>query len=1445
MRRKHYKKLVAVSLSAVMLTGNLAGLKLVRAADITGKNLLVNAGFEDSQTGWTFTSGSGIGGNNVHSGSKHFYTDGGIGKYSVSQSIKIPADGTYQASVWLAAGGTDGKFGIKTTDGTVLKEIAVEQSGYKQYTLDGITLKRDTEVIIYVLSASAWINGDDFEFACTEQTGETDDTPDYIFDGNMVINPSFAESTGWTFSNAGYASNNGHNGRGDKHFYINTKSGTVKQQIQVPYTGYYKAGLWVASAGTGATFGVVNATTGEKQECSFATNTKYSEYGVEIWLNKGDTAEIYVTGGSDWVNGDDISLEYNSSRFENMLVNPEFSSDAEWEKSGSASITGGSAVLSNADDSISQSIYIPQNGPYYAEVTLENAENAKVSFAGQESNVVNGTTTVKVSASSLASPGPVELKISGKATIKKAIVMFDVASMPNQPPIASDVRVQGDSTAELVLEASYAFADEDGHTEGNSTYQWFISDTVDGEYAVIEGENSKNIVVKEEWEDKYLKFQVTPVDQYAKAGEAVTSEAVGPVDLNLIKNPGFESNGANWSGISTPNNKAYAGLNRGNVAKNGTATQSITVPRSAYYDFSGFVRYTGSEADGTLEIQDEAGNVLASIPVQTAEDWTQVETKKIPLEEGQKIKVVLNGASDEACDFDNLSLKRDREAGIPAFTNIKTFVTTPDAFETVIDVANKTINLKYLYGTDLSKVTLKEITVSEGAEASVKAGDELNLSEELTITVTGSDSEKAEWTIQAEEKEKKVAMTSSNESLEDTFNWAANKMDQFVMTGKKDGPINVPQASGQTADYIPSYWAGYYDRTAFYTRDFVHQATGAQIAGLADENYSMFSAFAKECNEARHWYTVWALNFDGSVYTMDYHNENSFVREVPAQFELVEKAYKQYLWSGDERYITDETLWNFYTNVMTKYVDTHDANGNGVAQEVGTGIFAGSCTYNERGRHVIESGDAIGSQYQATLAYAGMLKARGEEEASAEWYQKAADLKAYFNETWSVADDMDSSYVCAWGPNGEKYSDFSKETSWFIPMKLITEPGERNDEYIDFILQNLGSGIGSTSTAPSNIEAYTYIPDMLFAYNRSDDAWKWMEYIASVKDNPHERPIQGTNGDYPEISFTYVSHTIEGMMGVEPNAGENFVATSPRLPSAVPDATAKYMQIGDYELDLTHSSNTDSTLTNHNADKAITWEARFYGDHKYIQVGSQIFEAKQKELNGETISYVTTSVEPGASVNAKVVSQEVADNAKAAKDVEDKINNIGEVTLESEQAIAEARAAYDALNDDAKELVSNLQTLAAAEAKLAALKEDAEESVKKAQRVEEQIDGLGTITLDSKAAVAEARAAYEALSEKEKAMVGNLSVLEAAEKRIAELEDAKGESKPDDGKDDNKGNGNTKPDKVKGDNGKTGTVKTGDAAGIAGLLFAMASSLGGIAFGTRRKRHGEKKKDEK
>jgi len=62
---------------------------------------------------------------------------------------------------------------------------------------------------------------------------------------------------------------------------------------------------------------------------------------------------------------------------------------------------------------------------------------------------------------------------------------------------------------------------------------------------------------------------------------------------------------------------------------------------------------------------------------------------------------------------------------------------------------------------------------------------------------------------------------------------------------------------------------------------------------------------------------------------------------------------------------------------------------------------------------------------------------------------------------------------------------------------------------------------------------------------------------------------------------------------------------------------------------------------------------------------------------------------------------------KAADDVMEKINEIGEVTLDSKTAIEAARAAYNALTPDQKPLVENYNVLTDAEAELARLEAEA------------------------------------------------------------------------------------------------------------------------------------------
>ena len=148
------------------------------------------------------------------------------------------------------------------------------------------------------------------------------------------------------------------------------------------------------------------------------------------------------------------------------------------------------------------------------------------------------------------------------------------------------------------------------------------------------------------------------------------------------------------------------------------------------------------------------------------------------------------------------------------------------------------------------------------------------------------------------------------------------------------------------------------------------------------------------------------------------------------------------------------------------------------------------------------------------------------------------------------------------------------------------------------------------------------------------------------------------------------------------------------------------------------------------------------------------------------LSYGDGIDNPYGTSAAAIVSQLPALSLKLegwhVNDVIEKIDTIGEVTLASEEAITAARAAYEALTETQKEQVTNYNVLTAAEARLTDLQA--------AKAVDDMIDAIGEVTADSGEAVQAARAAYDALTDAQKAEVKNYDVLTAAERRLANLQ---------------------------------------------------------------------------
>lgn len=478
-----------------------------------------------------------------------------------------------------------------------------------------------------------------------------------------------------------------------------------------------------------------------------------------------------------------------------------------------------------------------------------------------------------------------------------------------------------------------------------------------------------------------------------------------------------------------------------------------------------------------------------------------------------------------------------------------------------------------------------------------------------------------------------IEISSSSAKLDSAFNWAKQKARTYVMTGRS-GKLDVSERSAghDTVDYKPTYWAGYPHRSAFYSRDYCHQMSGAHLLGLHAENLFMLQAFAVSSTPERKWYPYWAINFDGSVYGLDYVNDSCFVREVPAVFELVEKAWKQYLWTGDSTLIQDPALWNFYTRATDDFVCMHDAIfPNGIAEGDGSGnIFNGVATYNEsRDLPYIEAGDGIACQYQAYLAYAGMLQAKNEPDQAALWMEKARLLKNTFNTRWR--ENMNrGGYIRGFDKNATAHTGFGRETSWFMPMKFITDEGIRNDIFLDFITDQL------RREKLYNIEAYTYLPDLFFAYNRPEEGWHWMNYIMDTRDSAHIVRNAGLNGDYPEVAYTLISGVVENLLGVKPDAPVHSVAVVPCLPQELSFLEVKNIIMGDHLIDVRHEKGTMTWLRHTSGNTPLKCEVSFYGFYPQVKINGKLSPGVYGKQLGEEMTTVWFVLQPGQDAKVEI-----------------------------------------------------------------------------------------------------------------------------------------------------------------------------------------------------------------
>ncbi|MGW7484401.1 NPCBM/NEW2 domain-containing protein, partial [Nonomuraea muscovyensis] len=517
------------------------------------------------------------------------------------------------------------------------------------------------------------------------------------------------------------------------------------------------------------------------------------------------------------------------------------------------------------------------------------------------------------------------------------------------------------------------------------------------------------------------------------------------------------------------------------------------------------------------------------------------------------------------------------------------------------------------WGTD--DTDPKNIDTRTTSKIALKAGDVIV----LTATSAGEVPRVDKITIQqyVGPPTSTLTINSPNATLNDGFNWGKDRA--LGMTFYPGNPMMGHEAEwwrlkdATHTEVQPGYWGAYTNRESFYNRDITHQSDGAHALGLDAETFNMFKTFAGDADDpGQNGWPLWAHSSYGAMYYID----GTGFRELPSPFNLMAKAYKQYQWTGNTDWINDPTLSAYYDSTMGAFLTNHEVTWNDAnpadeqpVPKKQPGEYL--ATYFEfPNENLTSAGDSLGFYYQSMLAYSEILKAKSDSAGSSKWANRAQRVRDYFEKNWW--DASNNRYHRGKDAAGTGYSSWGHEASFLMMLTGLGDYGPRTDSYLDFIAAN---------DDDLNVEATSYLPEMYYQYNRSSEGWAWLKKLMTGRDT------------YPEISFATVSSVIDGMMGVQPDAPHDTVATVSRLTSETPWVEIDHLKVGDNDLKLKHTGTKASTLTN-NSGGTVTWKAQFYGTPATITVNGTPHTPQTKSLYGKTVSYVTVPVAAGATVTA-------------------------------------------------------------------------------------------------------------------------------------------------------------------------------------------------------------------
>ena len=430
---------------------------------------------------------------------------------------------------------------------------------------------------------------------------------------------------------------------------------------------------------------------------------------------------------------------------------------------------------------------------------------------------------------------------------------------------------------------------------------------------------------------------------------------------------------------------------------------------------------------------------------------------------------------------------------------------------------------------------------------------------------------------EGEPQEGAIEFESSDTKLVEGFQWAKS---QALAYARTDGTIR------------PWYEASLPGRDAFCMRDVSHMSTGAQFLGLGPRTKNMMHRFAANISAAKKWCTWWEITKDNLPAPVDYNSDNDFWYDLPANFDVLDACYRQWLWTRDSDYL-GEVFLNYYRHTVTDYVQAWDHDHDGLLEHLPNSGHMGIATYDEDLQdEILVGSDLIAAQYAAYRGYAAIEQARNELKAAAEFEQKTDHLKSLFNGTWW--DAARNCYFSAIGEDGKFHADLKEgdgRCAVALPLYYgLTAAGPKTHASLDVLEQRLQSDLNSRGGVIGGVEGRSYMPDIFYKYGRSRAGYS---ALTAMMDPGLQRR------EYPEVSYTVIGNLGKGLMGMGPLPSEQTIETFPQLTEETGWAALHHVPVGRNVISVKHVKNNETSLTNENGP-GLTWRAAFPGKFRAL-----------------------------------------------------------------------------------------------------------------------------------------------------------------------------------------------------------------------------------------------------